>query len=315
MTLVPHRLRSLSAASALLLLLGCGAAEQQASEENSSDTETTSTIPGPTITAESDPSRTPTGPSETPTAGPDTEETEPEAERPAPQESETQEPETEEPEAQRASDASWDPDSIHVLANRQNPLEPVDYAPTDLVYPEVPFYGPESAMQVRQEAGAALEELFAAGDAQGMHLGLVSAYRSFEYQQQIYSQRHAEVGTEATDLYMSRPGYSEHQTGLATDVISIANPDCMLGECFAATPEGQWVAENAHEHGFVIRYLEGMEDTTGYPYEPWHLRYVGVETAQEVYEAGLTLEEYWDQPPAPDYNEPEPNPEHLNYLP
>lgn len=217
------------------------------------------------------------------------------------------------PEPEPASEASWDPDSIHVLVNRQNPLDPPEYEPEDLVYPEVPFYGPESAMQVRQEAAEALEELFAAGEDEGMYLGLVSAYRSFDYQRQIYAARHAEVGTEATDLYMSRPGYSEHQTGLAADVISIANPDCMLGECFADTPEGQWVAENAHEHGFVIRYLEDMEDVTGYPYEPWHLRYVGEETATEVHAEGLTLEQYWDQEPAPDYDEDEPNPEYLNH--
>ncbi|MBB3668123.1 M15 family metallopeptidase [Garicola koreensis] len=279
-------------------------------EQDTLESEAPSTIPGPTLTSEPEPSPSPTASTETAS-----DETAPDA-TPSlehePEETETQEAETQEAEPQRASDPSWDPDSIHVLANRQNPLDPIDYAPSDLVYPEVPFYGPESAMQVRQEAAAALEQLLAAGDAQGMHLGLVSAYRSFDYQQQIYSQRHAEVGTEATDLYMSRPGYSEHQTGLAADVISIANPDCMLGECFAATPEGQWVAENAHKHGFVIRYPQGKEHITGYPYEPWHLRYVGVETAQEVYQGGHTLEKYWDQPPAPDYDEPEPNPELLN---
>lgn len=213
----------------------------------------------------------------------------------------------------RASDASWDPDSIHVLANRQNQLDPPDYTPNDLVYPDVPQYGPEEAMMLRQEAADALEELFAAGQDENMHLGLVSGFRSFEYQVQIYGARHAEVGTEETDLYMSRPGYSEHQTGLAADVISIANEDCILGECFADTPEGQWVAERAHEHGFVIRYLEDMEHITGYPYEPWHLRYVGKETAEEVYTEGLTLEEYWEQGPAPEYDRPEPDPEHLPY--
>lgn len=281
MTPMFNRLRSLSAASALLVLVACGATEPEPSEQSAPDTETRSTIAGPTVTAEPEPT----------------------------------ESETEEPEPQRASDASWDPDSIHVLANRQNPLDPIDYEPDDLVYPEVPFSGPEAAMQMREEAAAALEELFAAAEAESMQLGLVSAYRSFEYQQQIYSARHAEVGTEATDRYMSRPGYSEHQTGLAADVISIANPDCMLGECFADTPEGQWVAENAHEHGFVIRYLEDMEHITGYPYEPWHLRYVGADTADEVFDENLTLEEYWELPRAPDYDEPEPNPDHLNYLP
>lgn len=219
--------------------------------------------------------------------------------------------EPEEPEEVRASDPSRDPDSIHVLVNRMNPLDPMDYEPDDLMEPDVPQYGPEDAMQLRAEAGEALEDLIAAGDEDGMHLGLVSGYRSYSYQVQIYAERHAQAGTEETDLYMSRPGYSEHQTGLAADVISIDNPDCMLGECFADTPEGEWVAEHAHEHGFVIRYLDGMEDVTGYPYEPWHLRYVGAETAAEVYEEGLTLEEYWDEEPAPEYEDAEPDPDVL----
>lgn len=220
---------------------------------------------------------------------------------------------TPEPEPERASDASSDPDSIHVLANRHNPLQPADYEPDDLVYPNVVQSGPEDAMMMREEAAAALEDLFVAAEQEASALGLVSGYRSFDYQVQIYSQRHAEVGTEETDLYMSRPGYSEHQTGLTADVVGSANPDCILGTCFADTEEGQWVADNAHRFGFVVRYLEDMEDITGYPYEPWHLRYVGEETAEEVYEEGLTMEEYWEVDPAPDYDEPEPNPEHLLY--
>lgn len=283
------RSRPLLAASALLLLAGCsGEQPQSAPQSSSAAAEQSSTIPGPSITSESQAAPSASAPAASPTP-------------------------TEDPEPERASEASADPESVHVLVNRQNPLDPQDHAPDDLVYPEVPFHGPEAAMQLRQEAAAALEDLVAAGDAEGMHLGLVSAYRSFDYQVEIYAARHAEVGTDATDQYMSRAGYSEHQTGLAADVISIANPDCMLGECFADTPEGQWVADHAHEHGFVVRYLEDMEHITGYPYEPWHLRYVGEETAAEVYAADLTLEEYWDEEPAPDYDQAEPDPENLIY--
>ena len=281
--------RALTCGAAILILSACGTND---TEDISGDDE----APGGSAPTEQ--------PAPTEESAPTTSE---------PQQSPTPSPSpTEEPEPERASEASFDPDSIHVLVNRQNPLDPVDYEPDDLIFPEVPFYGPEAAMRLREEASEALEELFAGAEAEGMHLGLVSAYRSFDYQVQIYASRHAEVGTEATDRYMSRPGYSEHQTGLAADVISIANPDCMLGECFADTPEGEWVAENAHEYGFLIRYLEDMEDITGYPYEPWHLRYVGDETAADVYEEGLTLEEYWEEGPAPDYDQEEPNPEYLN---
>lgn len=219
---------------------------------------------------------------------------------------------TPEPTPERASDPHTDPDSIHVLVNRQNPLEPGDYAPEDLVTAPVPHYGPTDAMTLREEPAEALAKLFAEAAQEGLELGLVSAYRSYAYQVQIYGNRHAEVGTAETDLYMARPGYSEHQTGLAADVTAINNAECgYLGSCFGETPEGQWVAENAHHFGFVVRYLEGMEDITGYPYEPWHLRYVGEDTAAEVFDQGLTLEQYWGEPPAADYDRDEPSPEQL----
>lgn len=210
-----------------------------------------------------------------------------------------------EPTPERASDPSWDPDSIHVLVNPLNPLEPLDYEPQDLVEPEVRITT-ETPQLLREEPAEALEELFAAIQGEGMELAMTSAYRSFDQQSAIYQERAAEQGTEATDEAMARPGYSEHQTGLAADVISIDNPDCIHGGCFADTPEGQWVVENAHEFGFIIRYPEGAEDITGYQYEPWHLRYVGVETAQEVVEEDVALEEYWDLPDAAEYDEQDP---------
>lgn len=206
----------------------------------------------------------------------------------------------------RASDPSWDPDSIHVLVNRQNPLEPADYEPQDLVVPEVRV-STENQQLLRLLAADALEKLFAAIQDEGMELALTSAYRPYDQQLALYRDRHAQQGTEATDEGMARPGYSEHQTGLAADVISIDNPECIHGDCFADTPEGRWVAQHAHEFGFIIRYPEGAEEITGYQYEPWHLRYVGEETAAEVFEEGLTLEEYWEQAPAAEYDEPEPD--------
>lgn len=201
----------------------------------------------------------------------------------------------------RASDPSWDPDSIHVLVNPLNPLDPPDHEPEDLTVPDVQAV--REGQQLREEAAEALEELFAAAEAQGHQLTLTSAYRPFERQAQLYEERAAEWGQEAADEYTARPGHSEHQTGLAADVIAHDNPQCGLGECFAETPEGVWTAEHAAEFGFIIRYPEGAEDITGYSYEPWHLRYVGEETAEAVAEEDVTLEEFWDQPPASDYEE------------
>ncbi|GAA1181213.1 hypothetical protein GCM10009674_19030 [Nesterenkonia xinjiangensis] len=199
----------------------------------------------------------------------------------------------------RVSDASFDPDSIHVLVNRLNPLEPLDYQPDDLVTPEVRSV--RDGMLLREEPSEALVELFEASDAEGLLLTLTSAYRSHGYQQTLYDARAAEMGVEGADEYTARPGHSEHQTGLAADVIAYDNASCGLGACFGDTAEGIWLAENAHRFGFIIRYQEGSEDITGYAYEPWHLRYVGVETAEAVHEEAVTLEEFWDEPPAPEY--------------
>lgn len=211
-----------------------------------------------------------------------------------------------EPTPQRASDPSWDPDSIHVLVNPQNPLEPEDHAPTDLMAPQVRTTT-ENELLLREPAAQALAELVAAAGEEGQILAMTSGYRSYAAQLEIYANRHAAVGTEETDELVARPGYSEHQTGLAADVISIENPECIRGDCFAETPEGQWVAANAADHGFVIRYPQGAEEITGYDFEPWHLRYVGRYTAEEVQEEGLTLEEYWEQPPAAEYDDEEPD--------
>lgn len=267
----------------VLVLVGCGSAGSQEPAQTP-DPGTAEAEAGPEQTQDPTPSRT-----QTPTPTP-----------------------TEEPEPSPASEVSWDPDSIHVLVNRQNPLQPPDYSPEDLVDPDVRT-SVEQPLHLRAEAGEALEELFAAAYEESISLALTSAYRSFDLQVQVYSNRYFDQGTEATDEFAARPGYSEHQTGLAADVISIDNPECITGECFHQTVEGQWVADNAHEHGFVVRYPEDMEDITGYGYEPWHLRYVGEQTAEEVFAQQVTLEEYWGQPPAPDYQETEPNPDHLVY--
>lgn len=206
----------------------------------------------------------------------------------------------------QASQASADPDSIHVLVNRQNPLQPVDYSPDDLVEVEVRTSAEEPVL-LRMEVAESAEELFETAAEEGVTLAATSGYRSFDAQSELYSARYAEHGLEPTDEFAARPGYSEHQTGLALDVISIDNPECILGECFHETPEYEWLETSAQDFGFVIRYPEGAEDITGFTFEPWHLRYVGTETAAEVTEYELTLEEYWRQPAAPEYDSAEPN--------
>lgn len=136
-----------------------------------------------------------------------------------------------------------------------------------------------------EEALAAFDEMQKAAYADGCNIYISSGYRSYERQVEIYNRYVSQDGKEAADTYSSRPGHSEHQTGLTFDLNSI-------DMSFADTPEGAWVAENCHKYGFIVRYPEGKEDITGYMYEPWHIRYLGVEKATEVYESGLCLEEF-----------------------
>ena len=133
---------------------------------------------------------------------------------------------------------------------------------------------------------AAFDALVDAAAEEGLEIYLLSGYRSYETQYNLYYRYVAEDGQEEADTYSARPGHSEHQSGLAIDVNS-------LSHTFADTPEGIWLAAHAHEFGFIIRYAQEKESITGYIYEPWHIRYVGKPTAQAIYESGLCLEEYF----------------------
>ena len=190
------------------------------------------------------------------------------------------------------------PASVHVMVNKLNPLDPADYAPEDLRVPDVP--ASKTGMELRDEAAGAAEDLFTAAAAEGVDLTLVSAYRSYGYQQGTYGGWVERYGQAEADRISARPGFSEHQTGLAMDV-GAADGACTLEQCFGDTPEGTWVAEHAAEHGWIIRYPDGAEDVTGYSPEPWHLRYVGTEAAAGVVRSGGVLETAWGFDPAPDY--------------
>jgi D-alanyl-D-alanine carboxypeptidase len=108
----------------------------------------------------------------------------------------------------------------------------------------------------------------------------------------LYNGYVAKDGQAAADRYSAKPGTSEHQTGLAMDVC-LANSGCSLEQAFGDTPAGKWVAANAHKYGFIVRYLPGKDAITGYEYEPWHLRYVGIELATELQRNNKTMEEFF----------------------
>jgi D-alanyl-D-alanine carboxypeptidase len=183
-----------------------------------------------------------------------------------------------------------DPASIWVVVDKLRPLQPAEYEPVDLVPVPVPYTWEPV---LRSEAADAVVAMFgAASQEAGLALASNSAYRSFGAQQNIY---------DGDDELTARPGFSEHQTGLAID-IGPESGACVLDVCFADTPEGQWLRDNAHRFGFILRYPADKQAVTGYQFEPWHFRYVGPELAAEMRKQGITtLEEFFGLPAAPDY--------------
>ena len=140
-----------------------------------------------------------------------------------------------------------------------------------------------------------MTRMFEAADEDGITLYCTSGYRSYALQEEVYQENiNIEGSEEKANEISAKPGESEHQTGLVMDVTS-ESVNMELIEGFIDTEEGQWVRDHCHEYGFVVRFLKGKEDVTGYHYEPWHLRYVGTEPAAEMHEKNLTLEEYLEQ--------------------
>lgn len=186
-------------------------------------------------------------------------------------------------------------DSLLVLVNKNRNL-PADYIPKDLIIPNVEFSfdGDSSKKHLRQEAAFALENLFQAALEDNIELLATSGYRSFQRQKNVFEYKASTLGEEAANIDSAYPGQSEHQTGLAMDITSFDFSDSLC-EDFGEMPEGIWVKKNCHKYGFIVRYPKEKIDVTGYSYEPWHLRYVGKETAKYLYEKNLTLEEYFTQ--------------------
>ncbi|HBM74695.1 MAG TPA: hypothetical protein DD429_03975 [Clostridiaceae bacterium] len=184
------------------------------------------------------------------------------------------------------------PDSILVLVNKTRFL-PSDYAPDDLVKPNVsfPYDGDYPKMYLRKEAAEALEDLFNEAQKDGIKLYAVSGYRSYNTQLANYNNEVKKYGEEAAKQTVALPGQSEHETGLAMDV-SAASADYILKESFGNTKEGIWLKEHAKDAGFILRYPEDKTEITGYAYEPWHIRYVGKEAAEYIMSHDITLEEY-----------------------
>lgn len=139
---------------------------------------------------------------------------------------------------------------------------------------------------VQPVAMEAFYDMQAAAAADGISLWILSSFRSYEDQDVIYNRYVAQDGRDAADTYSSRPGHSDHQTGYTFDLNS-------LEQDFQYDPAGKWLDKNCYKYGFIIRYPKGKESSTGYMYEPWHVRYIGVDLATKVTQSGLSLEEYF----------------------
>jgi D-alanyl-D-alanine carboxypeptidase len=191
-----------------------------------------------------------------------------------------------------------DPTSIWVVVNKLRPLQPANFTPT-LVTLDVPHV---SAPQMTQEAGDALLKMFAAAAAAGAgQLQIQNSYRSYSVQVNTHNSLVASLGQAAADAQSARPGYSEHQTGLAVDVAAYPSK-CDIAACFGQTPQGIWLAANSWQYGYILRYPADKTAITGYIYEPWHFRYVGVALSTEMHNDGIeTMEEFFGLPAAPDY--------------
>ena len=190
-----------------------------------------------------------------------------------------------------ADAASGEADGLLLLVNPWTPL-PEDSVPGELV----PVQNDQA---VDARAYPDLQDMLGDMSQAGLSPLICSSYRSQERQQELYDNKVQRVMAEGASReaaqaeaarWVARPGTSEHQTGLAVDIVSLSNQ--MLDETQESTPEFQWLAENAWKYGFILRYPSDKSEKTGIAYEPWHFRFVGKEAAEEMHDLGLCLEEY-----------------------
>ncbi|MDY6082734.1 MAG: M15 family metallopeptidase [Actinomycetaceae bacterium] len=188
-----------------------------------------------------------------------------------------------------------DPTNPAVIVNKQNPIAAHGYVPQRLVNIQdygVPCRGKNN--QLVPEAAAALAQMYRAAQDNGAGFWLLSGFRTESVQDRLYQEALAEDGAKRS----AKPRYSEHQTGFAADISTQA----YLSVSFGTTPAGIWLAANAWRYGFILRYPQGGESVTGFEYEPWHFRYIGVASAARMHESGArTYEEFVGLPAAPQY--------------
>ena len=175
---------------------------------------------------------------------------------------------------------------ITVLVNKYNSLAE-DYEPKDMQ--EMTSTYAYAGRKILPEVNEAFIKMYKDALKDDIKLYVVSAFRSYQYQSQLYTNYIATYGEEYANTVSARPGYSEHQTGLALDILS----DNVEMSEFKDTKAYSWLKDNAYKYGFIMRYPEGKEYLTGYAFEAWHYRYLGTDLAQKVYDEGITYDEYY----------------------
>ena len=161
-----------------------------------------------------------------------------------------------------------------------------DYIPNDLEQVSLEFSCKDKYL--RKFAKMYFEKMAIDAKKEGFNIIAVSTFRSYKYQKKLYNNYVKDKGLHYADMASARPGHSEHQTGLAVDIADLS----LDYDNFENTKEFNWVKHNAHKYGFILRYPKAKFHITGFKYEPWHYRYVGIKSATEIYKNNLTLEEY-----------------------
>lgn len=174
----------------------------------------------------------------------------------------------------------------YLLVNKFNYLDR-NYIPENLELLDSSYA--KSGIYLVKEAKDNLERLISDAKNAGMNIRVISAYRSYSYQENLYNNYVKNDGVENADTYSARPGYSEHQTGLVVDVTRAFDDF----NNFENTNEYTWMLENAHNYGFILRYPKDKENITTYNFEAWHYRYVGIELAKKIKASNLTFDEYY----------------------
>ena len=191
-----------------------------------------------------------------------------------------------------------------VVVNKLRPLSPLDFEPQVREILSSEALDNSRGLELRDVAATALEAMAKEMLFQGAGQMFVnSAYRSYEYQSELFVDKVEQYGEAEALIRSAKAGHSEHQTGLAVDV-SVPAQGCAIMQCFGDTEAGKWIAENSWKFGYIVRYERDTTSITGYTYEPWHLRYVGIEIAKMYANNGIqTLEDFWGFPAAESYPE------------